>query len=428
MQGKRKTSDAVTVGVKPSRRTRVKNHPGVYYRDTPRGRKYEISWMDAEGRRRWRTIDGFHNLAAADAAVAEERRKTRRGERTAPAKAPTVSEFADEWLAAKRIRERTREKYEVNLRLHVKGRSIGRLKVSDVRVDDVAKLVRELESDGKATATVQGVLVALSGMLGYAVRRGFLPANPVHQLSRDERPRSTERREFRVLDTDELRRLLAAAPKAYRPLLVTAALSGLRLAELLGLQWHDVDFDAGLIRVRRQWDRSLAYSEPKTSAGKRNVVMQSALAKVLKEHRLASPFSADEDPVFAATSGQPFGWRNVERRGMDKAVENAKLDKVAGKRRPTLHDLRHTFASTLIADGNDVAFVSRQLGHSKPSMTLDVYTHLFDAVDRMDSARAALDARHGTLLERTGDDRRRTAESSDDTKPAKVLRLATGGD
>ena len=92
---------------------------------------------------------------------------------------------------------------------------------------------------------------------------------------------------------------------------------------------------------------------------------------------------------------------------MDQAVRDAKLDTVPGKRRPTLHVLRHTFASMLIAEGLDVAFVSRQLGHAKPSMTLDVYTHLFDQASRIDSARASLDARYGNLVETSGGDRRR---------------------
>jgi integrase len=123
-----------------------------------------------------------------------------------------------------------------------------------------------------------------------------------------------------------------------------------------------------------------------------------SLGRTLKEHRLASAFSSDDDPVFASLAGTPLGWRNVERRGMDKAVESAGLDRVAGKRRPTLHDLRHTFASMLIAQGLDVVFVSRQLGHKDPTVTLRVYADLFDHARHTNTARSALEATVGQLL------------------------------
>src|SRR5437870_1137236 len=95
------------------RRQRVMNHPGVYYRDTPAGRRYEVTFLDSEGRRRWKTLDG--GLREAQAALEEARGRRRRGERVAPARTPRLAEFADEWLEAKRarLRGRTHEKYEV---------------------------------------------------------------------------------------------------------------------------------------------------------------------------------------------------------------------------------------------------------------------------------------------------------------------------
>jgi hypothetical protein len=87
-----------------------------------------------------------------------------------------------------------------------------------------------------------------------------------------------------------------------------------------------------------------------------------------------------------------MAWRNVARRGMDKAVENAKLDKVPGKRRPSLHDLRHTFASLLVAQGLDVVFVSKQLRHKRTSVTLDVHADQFNRAESEDRARSAVEA------------------------------------
>jgi integrase len=384
-----------------ARRTKVANRRGIYYRlDRDDRRVYEFDYYDSAGRRRWQSVAG--TLKEAEAAREELRRHRRKGETIAPARAPRFAVFADEWLAKKKtkVRSRTFEKYDDNLRLHVKPR-LGGLKVSEVREDDVAGLVRAMEAQGYAGATIKGALVPLSGVLDAVVRNGWLGSNPVSRLDRSERPK-VKRKVMRVLDTDEIGRLLDASPERYRPLLATAAFGGLRLAELLGLLWADVDSAGGLLHVRRQFDRGNRRAELKTDHSARSVMLIPALATVLRQHRLASPFSGEDDPVFASTAGTPFGWRNVERRGMDKAVENAKLDAVPGRRRPTLHDLRDTYASLLIATGLDVVFVSRQLGHADPTVTLRIYADLFDRARHADTARAALEASYGTILERSG--------------------------
>ena len=100
------------------------------------------------------------------------------------------------------------------------------------------------------------------------------------------------------------------------------------------------------------------------------------LAALLRGHELASRRSRPEDFVFCGAVGRPLHFRNVQRRGMDGAIERAKPD--FGKRRPTMHDLRHSVASLLIAQGLDVVFVSRQLGHANPATTLRVSASEFD--------------------------------------------------
>jgi len=177
--------------------------------------------------------------------------------------------------------------------------------------------------------------------------------------------------------------------------LAPAVFSGLRLMELLALRWVDVD-DAEL-HVRSQLSRKGALVPLKTNAGKRDVVLMPELAALLKRHRLASRHSRPEDFVFCGAAGRPLHFRNVQRRGMDEAVERAKLE--TGKRDPTMHDLRHCFASLLIGQGLDVVFVSRQLGHANPATTLRVYASEFDKVRHADAVRTALSEQFGNLLE-----------------------------
>lgn len=373
-----------------ARRTSVAKHPGVYYRELSGGkRRYEITWLDpGDGRRRWKMVEG--NLEAADTALAEVKGRLRRGEPVGVSKR-TFGEVADEWLAAQHVlRPRTRDWYELALRVHLKPR-LGRLRISVVGPADVARVIGEMQAAGYAAWTIRGVLVPLGRVMAYAVRNELAHRNPVSMLERGERPR-TERRDVRVLTGEEVERLLGAASARYRPIIAAAIFTGARQGELLGLVWEDVDFEEGVIRIRRQLDRSGSRVAPKTRAAVRDVVMMGSLAKILRAHRLASPFSKPSDFVFASVKGGPLHYRNVVRRGLEKALG------AAGLSRLRWHDLRHCFASYLIAEGLDVVFVSEQLGHASPAITLKVYAHEFRAVEHASRARAALDSRFGSAL------------------------------
>jgi integrase len=382
------------------RRTKVKGKPSIYYREIEGRRRYEVTFLDETGTRRWRTVDG--NLEAAEAALVEVRSKLNRGERVAPSRL-TFDEAADLWFAGKNVAERTRERYESNLRLYLRPR-FGRRRVSAITVDDVAALIADMQADGKAGWTQRNVLTTLSGFYTWASspRRGHAPANPVSQLERDERPK-VRKRMGRVLQPAEIRALLASTTSdRYRALLATAIFTGLRLQELLALRWQDVDFAASEIRVRNQLsrkDRRLV--ELKTDAAARDVTLRAELARLLKEHRMRSLYKRPQDFVFATEAGRPLGWRNVERRAIDAAYAAAVKAKrlPVDRPKPVMHDCRHTFGSMLVAEGRDVYSVKRMMGHANVSTTIDVYGGEFDRQRDRRAGEQAPD--YGNLLETT---------------------------
>jgi integrase len=241
--------------------------------------------------------------------------------------------------------------------------------------DDIARLIVQLQQKGLAPATITNVLVPSNGIIDHAVRRGLLAANPVRGLERGERPRII-RKEMHVLDREEIEALLLAAPQRYRTLLATAIFSGLRAGELLGLLWWHVVFEQGAIRVCDQVDRNGARQPLKTDKARRDVLLQPALARLLRDHRLASAYS---------------------KYGLGRAVAAAGLDTV-GRTRLRFHDLRHTFASLLIAQGVDVAYVSRQLGHANITTTLNTYTHLFDHARNAETVKQRLEQEFAAIL------------------------------
>lgn len=379
----------------PRRKAVGPRYPGVYEmrQADPNARKvYEIGFTGSDGKRHWKVIGP--SLREAVAKREELRAKVRRGERVAPSKM-TFAEAAEKWLAQQHhLRARTRAGYDGCLRRHVLPR-IGRRRVCDVTVDDVAAIVVALRRKGLSGSYIKNALKPVSGIMQWAVRRGHAQANPVAQLERSERPQ-VERREMRVLEPDEVRRLLEAASDKWRPILTVAVFTGMRLSEILGLRWQDVDFDRKVLRVRFQLGRDGGLVEPKTRAAVRDVAVPAFLVKLLAEHRLASGPVGLSDFVFRTRTGKAEHWRNCTRRGFGEALERAGID-VTHKPRPRFHDLRHAAASMWISEGLPVTWVSRQLGHANPAVTLTVYARLFDEEQHADRAREAMEARWESL-------------------------------
>jgi integrase len=176
------------------------------------------------------------------------------------------------------------------------------------------------------------------------------------------------------------------------------------MGEVLALTWADEDFDAGVVRVRKQLDRHGRRVDPKARSAIREVAIMAALGTVLREHRLRSPFSHDEHFVFCSLTGSPLNARNVARRGLDRATEAAGLNR-DGEPKLRFHDLRHGFASMLIAQGGNVAWIAHQLGHASPTTTLNVYAHVFAGEEHAARQRDRLEESFGSILDlsRTGE-------------------------
>lgn len=268
------------------------------------------------------------------------------------------------------------------------------------------------------------MLTPISRVLSLAVRRGYVSDNPLRLLQPEELPKGKAKDDPRVLDRDEIERLLEAATDLYRLALATKVFSGLRAMELLGLSWRSVDLEGGVMHVHHQLTRASKGNPPrlvelKTAAARRDVVLLPELAELLREHRRRAfrlGLAGWSDYVFATSEGTPLGYRNLAQRGLTKAADRAGLNN-DGQSRLTLHDLRHTFGSHLVRHGADVVTVSRQMGHARPSITLDIYSHEFSAVQHREIVASKLtDAFSGIVVglnERKGDDRctRSTASS-----------------
>jgi integrase len=181
----------------------------------------------------------------------------------------------------------------------------------------------------------------------------------------------------------------------YFPLFLAAIHTGMRAGELAGLQWGDIDFNGKFVIVRRNFTRG-RIEKTKTDRIRRVDLSDALLHELesLKRRRKAEYFQKgknetpewvflgpgdivwqDGKPV-GREEGQQLDMQNVRNRVFLKCLEKAKL------RRIRFHDLRHTFASLLIQNGESLAYVKDQLGHSSIKMTVDVYGHLVPGANR----------------------------------------------
>jgi integrase len=265
-----------------------------------------------------------------------------------------------------------------------------------------------LREQGRSSAMVRRVVRSLGALLSDAQEQGLTAHNAVRDLRRNRRrgkERNAERRQKGKLKIgidipapDEIRAIIDGAPRRYRPLLITAIFTGLRISELRGLRWQDIDFTSNEIHVRQRADRFKQIGRPKSHAGERTVPFGKFVANTLKEWKLACPKSA-LDLAFPSGSGGVENLSNIIRRGLHPAQVAGGVT-VAGKPKYSgMRSLRHFYASwciNRIEDGGcglPAKVVQERLGHSTISMTLDVYGHLFprgDDADQIDAAEMAL--------------------------------------
>src|SRR5215207_7926500 len=267
------------MGSRSGRRVRVER--GIYIQ--PNG-KYAVCWRQA-GRLRFRTV-GFE--------LAEARRErlaliatTRDG--TVPVSPRLCFETVAGWwlerfeakVAAGERHLRTLEAHRYQLDRHLLP-ALARRRIAALTVDDVAGLLDALRRKGCSAKTSASALATLQSVMRFARRCGWIVADPVELLEHDERPRPQRRRQ-RVLARAEIERLLGACAPRDRLMVATVLYTGLRISELLGLVWDDVDFAAGVIHVRAQLSRAHRGAPaqrvaPKTPASGRDVPLVAQLA------------------------------------------------------------------------------------------------------------------------------------------------------
>jgi len=331
-----------------------------------RGKQYAIQYYDAAGRRRWETIGP--NLHEARQVLAERMWERRNGKFRLNRQPITMKEFAAKWdedyvtvqIRLGRMKESSAESCRSRLRLHIVP-FFGQLRLDEIMLPHVREFMKALLAKELSPKTVLNAMVVLKEMFKHAVQWGYLDANPAQYA---ERPRA-EDQEMQILTPPEIRRLLDAAAEPVRTLLLCAVLTGMRRGELLGLRWEDIDLEGHRIFVRRALWRG-KFVSPKSRRSRRTI----DLAPTLRAALAKFPSRFQGGLVFCSPDGEPINPDTFAQQDWTRALRRAEL------RRIRFHDLRHTYASLLIAQGAHPKYIQVQLGHASIQTTLDRYGHL----------------------------------------------------
>ncbi len=310
----------------------------------------------------------------------------------------TVGDYFNHWLQDHKrpaVKAKTYQRYEELVRIHVKP-TLGRIALSKLSPADLQHLYAGKLSGGLSARTIGHLHRLISGALKQAVLWGFLARNVADAVA----PPRVTRREMQALTAEQARAFLNAAEGSpWEALFVLAVTTGMRQGEMLGLKWSDVDIDGGWLQVRRTLSQvtgtGFVEAEPKTAKSRRRVPLTSIAIAALLDHqarqaeqRLAlGPAWDNQGFVFPSASGGPMDYKNLTKRVFAPLLSKAEV--------PTIrfHDLRHTAASLMLAQGVHPKVAQEVLGHSQVSVTLDTYSHvvppmLTDAAHRVEAALA----------------------------------------
>ena len=236
--------------------------------------------------------------------------------------------------------------------------------VSDVKTVAVEEWLKGLPLANGSKAKVRNVMHAL---FNHAMRHEWAEKNPITLVRQSAKRQRTPD----VLDVDETKALLSELEDPFWTMVFLAATTGLRVSELLGLKWKDISFDTLEIHLSRAIVDGVV-GDMKTEASRKPLALDSALAEVLVDWRGRTPYNRDEDWVFASPEKlgqQPYWPDSALRKAVRPAAVRAGIVKHIG-----WHTFRHSFATLLKANGEDVKVVQESLRHANSRITLDVYT------------------------------------------------------
>ncbi len=329
------------------------------------------------GKRRERS-ETFPTRREARAALARWQTEIERGA-FVDRSTQTVGELLRYWLethVAHNCRETTALRYRNTVEQHLIP-GLGNVPLQKLTPAQVQTFYADKLSAGAGQRSVVFCHQRLRQAFDMALRLGLVSRNVCDAVT----PPRYERKPKSTWNREELGRFLEVAQAShYGPIWLLLALTGMRRGEALGLRWQDIDFEHGTMNVCQTYvslSTKMSLSTPKTRAGRRVITLEPVVIDALRAHRVGQnerrlalgDVWRDHGLVFASEVGTPIMARNLYR-------QYGELVKRAGTPHIGIQGIRHTVASLAIGAGQDIRTLSDLLGHSRTSITTDIYAHV----------------------------------------------------
>jgi integrase len=296
----------------------------------------------------------------------------------------TLGDWVKRWLTVyvkPGIRPTSYANYVDAANLHIIP-ALGHIPIQSLRTNNIQELYNLKSTEGLSGFMVQRIHRVLSGALKQAVKENLIPFNSAEHTTRPK----IKRKEILPLSIEEANKYLETARSdSLYPAFLLELTSGLRRGELLAIDWNNVDFAKGEIAIKQSLCRvryidegktKLELTDVKTEASKRvipllkDVVMElkKLKAKQIEERLFFGQCYHNNNLVFCSEDGKPVDPRNFHRK-------HTSILKKAGIRHVRVHDLRHSFATILLQEGENPENLRDMLGHTRTSTTMDLYCH-----------------------------------------------------
>ncbi len=372
-------------------------------RTTADGSKRYDCCIRIEGRKKYKTFE-----LKRDAEGWLDKNSTDLREHTYRELTPaSFKQYAEKWrkknLIPEELKPSTLSVYNYLLDRHLIP-FFGHRPMAAISTGDITELRAELlqgkgDTKAQSSQSTKKIMALLNKFFGDAQEDNYVRLNPMPTRRRKADKATKASRRGKALQRGEAQRLLEQCDDTLRLIVLIGLLAGLRRGEIFALDWESIDCENDQIRVSRNlfWrygkhhnlaedEPSFVIHTPKSESGVRSVDLSPELKKEFLAYKLKCKSKDRTGLIFRSREGTPLDPNNIFSRWFKPAVERARekaeeeKDHEAAKGLEDLHihDLRHTFGSWQVAQGEDILYVAKQMGHARPSITADVYSHLLE--------------------------------------------------
>lgn len=342
-------------------------------REYKNGSRYMLDFYDQTGIRRRETLPEGTSLKTAKDILRKYEEQSCKGIYIPESNNRAFEQVADDWLQYKKpnIRASSWSVIEGHIRNHMK--DFYGIQINKITVEKIEKWITGKRAAGMHILTLRKILVNIGQIFKYAFRHKYIEVNPMLALERlKAQGKADQSPEMHVLNPAQVKAFLeaVASKHKYHTLFMLAILSGARRGELLGLKWSDILWDSNQISISRSYNNGSFY-DTKTASSVRKIDLGQAMMTNLKKWRIACQPNK-LDLVFPSSSGGTTNVTSLKKLHFFPALKQAGIQKIR------FHDLRHTYASIMLSQGVNIKYIQKQMGHSKATVTLDIYSHLLE--------------------------------------------------